>query len=147
MFTVIEAVSIARSREDVFDFLTDGRNRPQWDATVIFEELTSPAPVGVGSTIHTRMRTMGREADFHWRVTEFDPPNRMAIVSTAGLMPTSLTLVFAANGAACDVSAAIEASPAGMLRIVEPMIAESVVSTLGAGLAKAKALLERRALD
>lgn len=147
MFTVTEAISIARSREDVFDFLTDGRNRPQWDATVIFEELTSPAPVGVGSTIHTRMRTMGREADFHWRVTEFDPPNRMAIVSTAGLMPTSLVFEFATTGAECAVSAAIEARPGGMLRLVEPLIAESVGSTLGAGLAKAKALLERQALD
>lgn len=144
MFTVTETVSIARPLQEVFDFLTDGRNRPQWDTTVISEELTSVGPVGVGSTIHTRMRAVGREVDFDWRVTRFDPPARMGVVSTEGLMPTSLLLEFAAVGAGCDVSATIEAEPEGLMRLVEPMIAGAVRSTLATGLARAKALLEER---
>jgi hypothetical protein len=146
MFTVTESVSIDRSPQEVFDFFTDGRNRPRWDETVIFERLTSPEPVGVGSTIHTRMRTMGRESDFDWRVTEFIRPTRMAIVSTAGMLPTSLMFVFSAAADGCQASATIDGRPAGMLRIVEPMIAESVRSTLATGLQRAKALLEERAV-
>lgn len=142
MFTVTETVSIRRSPQGVFDYLTDGRNRPQWDTTVISEELTSAGPVGVGSTIHTRMRAVGRDVDFAWRVTQFDSPTRMGVVSTEGLMPTSLLLEFAAVGAGCDVSATIEAEPEGMMRLVEPMISGSVRSTLATGLARAKVLLE-----
>ncbi len=145
MFTITEFISIARSREEVFDFFTDGRNRPRWDSTVVFEELTSPEPVGVGSTIHTRMRTMGRESDFDWRVTEFDRPTRMAIVSTAGLLSTSLLFTFSTADEQCLANATIEGQPTGMLRLVEPMIAESVRSTLATGLQRAKALLEERA--
>lgn len=144
MFTVTETTSIARPSAEVFDFLTDGRNRPQWDATVISEELTSPPPLGAGSTIHTRMSVLGREVDFDWLVTGFDPPTRMAIVSTEGLVPTSLTLAFASFDEACHVSATIEGEPTGMLRFVEPLIAESVRTTLATGLAKAKAILEER---
>ena len=142
MFTVTETVSIDRSVQDVFDFLSDPGNRPRWDTTVISEELTSPEPVGVGSTIHTRMRAFTREVDFDWRVTQFDPPTRMAVVSTAGLMPTSLRFEFAAAGDGCDVTATIEGEPDGMMRLVEPLIAGGVRSTLAEGLERAKNLLE-----
>lgn len=142
MFTVTESVTVARPPEDVFAFFIDGENRPRWDSTVVFERLTSPGPVGVGSTIHTRMRTMGRESDFEWRVTEFTQPTRMAIVSTAGLFPTSLLFSFAERGGGCHASATIDGSPTGMLRLAEPMIVESVRSTLATGLQRARALLE-----
>jgi hypothetical protein len=142
MFIVTETVSIDRSVQEVFDFLSDPGNRSRWDATVISEELTSPDPVGVGSTIHTRMRAFTREVDFDWRVTQFDAPNRMAVVSTAGLMPTALMFEFAGLGAGCDVTATIEGEPEGLLRAVEPLIAAGVRSTLADGLQRAKALLE-----
>lgn len=142
MFTVTETVSIDRSVEDVFDFLSDGRNRPRWDTTVISEELTSAEPVGVGSTLHTRMRAFAREVDFDWRVTAFDRPDRMSVVSTDGPMPTSLVFEFTAVGDACGVSATIQGEPDGMMRMVEPLISGAVRSTLAEGLARAKALLE-----
>lgn len=142
MFTVTETVSIDRSVQEVFDFLSDPGNRSRWDATVISEELTSPDPVGVGSTIHTRMRAFTREVDFDWRVTQFDAPNRMAVVSTEGLMATSLTFAFAAVGGGCVVTATIEGEPDGLMRMVEPLIAGGVRATLAEGLERAKALLE-----
>ncbi len=142
MFTVTETVSIARSAQDAFDFFTDVSNRPKWDSTVISEELTSPAPVAVGSTIHTRMRAMGREVEFDWRVTQFDEPSRMAVASTAGLMSTSLTFDVTAVGAGCDVNATIAGEPEGMMQLVEPLIAQGVRSTLASGLARAKTMLE-----
>jgi hypothetical protein len=90
------------------------------------------------------MRMMGREVDFDWRVVEFEPPLRMAIVSTAGLLSTSLTMEFSTRGSLCHVRATIDGRPTGMLRIVEPMIAETVRSTLADGLARARALLEEQ---
>ncbi|WP_439591122.1 SRPBCC family protein [Microbacterium sp.] len=143
MFTVSETVTIERPRAEVFDFLIDGRNRPTWDTSVVFEKLTSTGPVGVGSSIHSRLRAMGRESDFHWRVTQFDAPRRMATVSTSGPVQTSLLLEFAEQDASTTVHAAIEVDPTGLLRLVEPVIADNVRSTLVAGLARAKALLER----
>lgn len=142
MFAVTEKVSILRPTTEVFDFLTDGRNRPKWDPTVISEELTSPPPIGVGSTIHTRMRAMSREVDFDWRVTDFDAPTRMAIISTAGILSTTLILELVTVGDDTEVTATIEGAPTGLMRIVEPLIADSVRSTLAVGLARAKALLE-----
>jgi uncharacterized membrane protein len=144
MFTVTESITIARPVDEVFAFLADGRNRAKWDTSVISEELTSPPPLGVGSTLHTRMRVMSREVEFDWRVTRFDSPRRMAIESTAGMLPTSFLLEFTDAGEATGVVATVAGEPRGMLRLGEPMIAESVRATLATGLARAKRLLEER---
>jgi carbon monoxide dehydrogenase subunit G len=142
MFTVTETVAIARSRHDVFAFLTDPGRRAEWDATVISESLTSPPPVRTGSTVHTRMRMMGREVEYEWQITDHDPPTRMAITSTAGMLPTSLVFDLEDAGAGCRVSATIKGQPEGLMRLVEPMIADTVRATLAEGLGRARQLLE-----
>lgn len=142
MFTVVETVEVARSRDVVFAFLTDPGRRPEWDETVISEELTSPPPVRDGSTLRTRMRIMGREVDYEWLVTTYSAPSRMAITSTSGLLPTSLVFDLTEAGARCRVSATMEGSPEGLMRLAEPMIADGVRSTLATGLARARAVLE-----
>ena len=58
MFTSKVSVHISRPRDEVFEFVADARNRPQWDESVDSEELTSPEPIGVGTTVRTRMRSM-----------------------------------------------------------------------------------------
>jgi hypothetical protein len=145
MFTLTETISIERPAQEVFEFLTDSESRSQWDESVVCEELTSPLPVGVGTTIHSRLRAMGRESDFHWRVTQFDSPARMATASTSGPVPTTLVMDFTALGNDCDVSVTIEATPEGLMKLVEPMIREMVRTNLASGLARAKALLEGHA--
>ncbi|MFL2001126.1 SRPBCC family protein [Microbacterium sp. A1-JK] len=142
MFTITEHIDIGRERGEVFAFLTDPANRARWDASVISEELLTPPPVTVGSAIRTRMNVMGRPLTFGWRVTAFHPPQTMAATSTSGTMPTSLRFSFAEHEDGCRVTATIEASPAGMLRLVEPIVAQTASSTLAAGLARARELLE-----
>ncbi|MEI2269685.1 SRPBCC family protein [Microbacterium sp. No. 7] len=140
MFTVTESVTIDRPVTEVFDFFTEGRAR--WDESVISEELTSPPPVGVGSTLHTRMRAVGREVDFDWRVTAYDPGARMAVTSTSGIMATCSDLQFADANGATVVAVRIDAEPTGIMRLAEPMIADSIRSTLSTSLTRAKRMLE-----
>ena len=142
MFTVAEMILIERDPAAVFAYLTDPANRSRWDTSVISEEITSAPPVRPGTTLRTRMRVMGREVEYDWRVTHFEPPVVMAARSSAGIMPTTLRFDFAPRGEACHVRAEIEASPGGMLRFVEPVVADTVRSTLAQGLARAKAQLE-----
>lgn len=60
MFTQQVSVLISRPAKDVFEFIEDARNRPRWDESVDSEELTSPEPIGVGTTVRTTLRSMGR---------------------------------------------------------------------------------------
>jgi hypothetical protein len=84
------AVVISRPRDEVFAFVADARNRPRWDDSVESEELTSPEPIGVGTTVRTRLRSMGRDYEYTWTVVEHQPPDHMTIESTSGPMRTTL---------------------------------------------------------
>lgn len=142
MFTVTESVEIARGAASVFEFLTDPARRAEWDRSVVSERLLSPPPVQTGSAIRTRMSILGRDAEYDWRVTVFEPPAAMALVSTSGMMPTRLRFDIADTADGSRVTATIEGSPEGMLRLAEPIISETVRSTFSESLQRAKALLE-----
>jgi Polyketide cyclase / dehydrase and lipid transport len=103
MFTSSVEVVIARPVDEVFAFVSDARNRPSWDDSVQSEELTSPEPIGVGSTVRTHMRSMGRDYEIDWEIVEHEAPNRQRIESKSG--PFSTTLVYDLTGdTRCDLS-------------------------------------------
>jgi uncharacterized membrane protein len=143
VFTRNVAVVISRPRDEVFAFVADARNRPKWDESVDSEELTSPEPIGVGTTVRTKLTSMGREYEYTWEVVEHDPPDRMRIESTSGPFPTTLTYVLSDapdGGTAVDFSVA--GRPSGPLRLMQPLIARNTQRNLDRGFARLKQLLE-----
>jgi carbon monoxide dehydrogenase subunit G len=139
-------VDIARPRDEVFAFVADARNRPQWDDSVDSEELTSPEPIAVGTTVRTRLRSMGREYVYTWEVTEHQPPERMTIESTSGPMRTTLDYVLAAHDGGTEVRFSITGRPSGPLRVFQALIARTTQRNLDRGFARLKTLLETGAV-
>lgn len=142
MFTRNVTVTIARPLDEVFEFVADARNRPRWDESVDSEELTSPEPIRVGTTVRTRMRSMGREYEYTWEIVEHEPPNRMTVESTSGPFPTTLAFRFSGQDAATSVEASVTCRPSGLLRLFQPLIARTTQKNLDRGYARLKLLLE-----
>ena len=144
MFTERAQVVVARPPAEVFGFVADARNRPLWDDGVESEELTSPEPIAVGSTLRTRMRSMGRELEFLWRIVEHDPPNRVRVESTSGPFPTMLVWEVAEHPEGSRASFAITGSPGGAMRLLQPLIARSTAKNLERTFPRLKEVLESR---
>ena len=142
MFTRRVSVVIARPRDEVFAFIEDARNRPQWDDSVDSEELTSPEPIGVGTTIRTKLRSMGREYQYDWRITEHEPPRRVTVESTSGPFPTTLVFDLSEQGAGTLVEFAVTGRPGGALRLLQPLIARNTQQNLDRGFPRLKEVLE-----
>jgi carbon monoxide dehydrogenase subunit G len=142
MFTSRASTLISRRVEDVFAFIEDARNRPRWDDSIDSEELTSPEPIGVGTTVRTTLRSMGREYVYTWEVIEHRPPTRMTIESTSGPFPTTLVYELAEREGATQVDFAISARPAGLLRLFQAMIARNTQKNLDRSFARLKQALE-----
>ena len=128
----------------VFAFVEDARNRPRWDESVTSEELTSPEPIGAGTTVRTKLSSMGREYEYTWEVTEHVPPNRMTIESTSGPFPTTLAYRLEGREGGASVDFAVTGRPTGMLRLLQPLIARNTQANLDRGFARLKELLETR---
>ena len=142
MFTSSVAVVIARPPDEVFAFVSDARNRPSWDDSVDSEELTSLEPIGVGSTVRTRMRSMGRDYEIDWEVVEHEPPTRQRIESTSGPFSTTLVYELAGDGDGTSVHFSVTGRPTGLLRLVQPLIARTSQRNLDQGFSRLKGVLE-----
>jgi carbon monoxide dehydrogenase subunit G len=142
MFTRKVSVLISRPLDEVFAFVEDARNRPRWDDSVISEELTSPEPIGVGTTVRTVLSSMGREYEYSWEVTEHQPPTRMTIESTSGPFPTTLAYQLAARDGGTWVDFSVTGRPAGLLRLFQPLIARTTQANLDRGFPRLKQVLE-----
>jgi carbon monoxide dehydrogenase subunit G len=143
MFTRSVSVSIDRPLDEVFAFVADARNRPSWDASVDSEELTSTGPIGVGTTVRTRFRSMGRPYEYTWEVVEHQAPTRQVIESTSGPFPTRLAYQLtggAEGGTRVDFS--VTGRPTGLMRLLQPLVARNTQENLDAGFLRLKELLE-----
>ncbi len=147
MFTRKVEVLISRPQNEVFKFVADARNRPQWDQSVETEELTSPEPIGVGSTVRTRLRSMGRDYEYTWEIVEHEPPTRVTIESTSG--PFSTTLAFRLSGRGADtwLEFSVTGRPSGLLRLLQPLIARNTQANLDRNFPRLKRILEAPRTD
>ncbi|MEY9850141.1 SRPBCC family protein [Streptacidiphilus sp. MAP5-3] len=68
---------------EVFAYLARPENLPRWNYALGHTEQTSPGPIGVGST-YRQTRTIPRPAEEHFRVSEYDPPNLLAMDGNFG---------------------------------------------------------------
>ncbi len=71
-------ITIARSDEDVFDFVADECNEPQYNLRMTHAEKISPGPIGVGTRFHAVMTGMGPAAEMIIEYTAYDRPKRLA---------------------------------------------------------------------
>ena len=142
MFTKTVSVQISRAPDEVFAFVADARNRPLWDESVDSEELTSPEPIGVGSTVRTRLRSMGRDYVLTWEIAEHEPPLRQTIESTSGPFPTTLEYRLRPEGDGTLVEFSLTGRPSGMLRLLQPLIARTTQKNLERSFPRLKRVLE-----
>ena len=142
MFTRSVSVEIGRPPDEVFAFVADARNRPLWDESVDTEELTSPEPIGLGSTVRTGLRSMGRDYVLTWRIAEHEPPSRQTIESTSGPFPTTLVYRLSGQGGGTLVEFSVTGRPSGVLRLLQPVIARGTQRNLDRGFPRLKQYLE-----
>jgi carbon monoxide dehydrogenase subunit G len=142
MFTKRISVHISRPPDEVIAFVADARNRPLWDESVDTEELTTPEPIGVGSTVRTGLRSMGREHVLTWEIVEHEPPRRQTIESTSGPFATTLAYQLTAQDGGTLAEFSVTGRPTGMLRLLQPLIARNTQKNLDRGFPRLKHVLE-----
>lgn len=142
MFTAIAQVQVQRPIAKVFEFVEDARNRPLWDDTVISEEITSALPITVGTTVRTRLRSMGREYAYTWVVVDHRAPERMTIESVTGPLPTTLEFTLTGDDSQTLVGFTVTGRPTGIMRLMQPIIARTAQRNLARNFEALGRLLE-----
>jgi uncharacterized protein YndB with AHSA1/START domain len=79
----IQSTTVKRPADDVFRYLTNPTNVPQWSAVVAdVEELRAPQGVAVGTKVRANLHVLGMNLTVQGEVTEFEPQERRAVLQT-----------------------------------------------------------------
>jgi uncharacterized protein YndB with AHSA1/START domain len=138
-------ITVNRPARDVFDYLADGTHNRAWRSGVLEIERTSAAE-GEGATYRQVLAGPGgRRIDGDYRVTAYEPPSRLAFHVTAGpARPAGVFELTENPDRTTRVRFALDLAPAGLMKLMAPMIARQMRREV-AQLDALKAVLERPA--
>ncbi|MGI9607018.1 MAG: SRPBCC family protein [Acidimicrobiales bacterium] len=143
MIDVLVTTEIARDPADVFAFLSDSSNNPQWQKGMKSCAWTSEPPIGLGSTYDQQASFMGRAILSSFEVTEFEPGRKVRIKTTKSTMPLDITRsVDPSPSGLSIVTANIRGGPEGLMRFLDPLAQRMVKKSVTADYSRLKELLE-----
>ena len=86
MASVSGTVLIDRPRDDVFAYVSDYENDPQWRSGVSGMLHDPPGRVSIGVRTHEVMRFMGRDMATESEVVEYEPGRKIAFRTISGAL-------------------------------------------------------------
>jgi hypothetical protein len=145
MAEIKTTVQIDRPREDVFAYVTDLRNAPEW-STELLRRTFEGDQVAVGTTGVDELRALGRVLVTPWEVTAYSPPRAVEIEFGGALSATSrFTFDEAESGASTIMTCITDLRLRGPLRILTPLLAMDARRADAAQFRKAKEIIEGNA--
>lgn len=137
MPVVEESVVIARSPEEVFDYLVQAANLPEWDSSIVEAEQVGAEPVGVRTRWRGTSKILGRRFRWVTEITEFDRPRRSSSRSVEGTLQFAVTVLVepADGGARFTYRVDAESGLGGVFgRIADPIVERAQARTVRANL-------------
>ncbi|HWJ44315.1 MAG TPA: SRPBCC family protein [Gaiellaceae bacterium] len=133
-------VRIARPVADVFAYLTDVRNVPEWQESALSAEW-----IEEGKRFRERRSFLGRSAELELEVSEFEQDRRFDVRTMKAPVPLEIHHTFAAVDGGPQQKLTAEAKLSGALRFAGGMAKSQAERQFRNDLQHLKDLLENRA--
>jgi len=141
---VEESVEINRPVEEVYDYVANPENLPEWAGTVIETRQDTPGPLLKGSTFTTVGKFLGRRFETPFEVTAHEHNRRHSHKSTGGPIPQEWILTFEETAGGTRVTELVEGEPGGFFGLAGPLLERVGRRQFRADLENLKDLLEAR---
>jgi len=146
MATVVFSTQIARTPADVFAVLTDVSKNAAWSKTSVSGRLTSPPPVGLGSTAHEVSRFLGKTIEVDSTIVAFVPDQTFSFVTRTGPFPFRGSFTTASVAPGTLLTSEFVAEPTGPLRFADRLLGSLIRRRFETDLANLKRLMEANEL-
>jgi hypothetical protein len=134
-------VTINRPPAEVFAFLADLENLPQWNYAIRETQKISPGPPGIGS-VYTQTRSLPTPSVETLAITDYELEKTLSIRGGFGLLSGRSTYRLDAIGAATQLTNCMELSATGATAIVALFATAQVKAAVAANLGVLKAIVE-----
>jgi uncharacterized membrane protein len=135
-------VTINRPVDEVFRFVSDGRNAKHWRSGVLDVDLVSGS--GVGARYSQGVRGPGgRRIAADYEITEFIPNEKIAFAATAGPVRPTGSFTFEGMGTGTILTFRLDAELGGLQKLLMGGMVQSTMNAEMGALDQIKDLLER----
>lgn len=148
MPTVEKSVVIARPATEVWDYLMDAENWPNWDNTVVESRQITDGSVGVGTRWQGVTRVLGKHINWTAEFTEYDAPKKSTAKSVEGPLTFTLTTLCDAEEQGTRVTHRLESESGlgGVFgRMADPIVTKAYGRSIQASLENLADLLDHQA--
>ncbi|MFQ5399404.1 MAG: SRPBCC family protein [Anaerolineae bacterium] len=141
MYTFKHSVFINRPVQEVWEFVSDLTNHPQFGSMATVER-SSDGPPGVGSTYRSVSRFLGRTIESTSETTGWEPPNKFSSKSVEGPIAFQDQWEFADEDSGTLVTLSGEAEMGGFFKIAEGIVGKQIDKQITTDLGALKLMLE-----
>ncbi len=142
MIRIEHSTVICRPVEDVFAVVSDVEGWPRWNKTARVAHITSPGPVGLGTTFRLEGAILGRAVDANHEVTAYEQDRVFAAKTLSGPFLATGTYTFAPVPEGTRVDVVVEGEPAGVARFGAAMLTPAIRKQVETQQGHLKELLE-----
>jgi uncharacterized membrane protein len=143
MITNVKSTMINRPIEQVFAYVSDFQNNPQWQNALLETRRLTEGPLGVGTEFTGVRKFMGRKMESVLQFTTYEPNKEIVYKSVSG-QPFEGSFLFEATGEGTKLTSVLKLQTGGLLGLAEPLIAANVERESEANYSDLKALLENQ---
>jgi carbon monoxide dehydrogenase subunit G len=133
-------VSVNRPAEEVFAYLADVRNLPQWQQGVV--ETRPQGDPGVGSRFIEVRSFLGKRMESTIEIVEYEPSRLFTIKVIEGPIPFEVRHTLEPDGEGTRVRVVGEGEPGGFFKLAEGLVTRQVQKAAEKDFAKLKQVLE-----
>ncbi|MDO9084778.1 MAG: SRPBCC family protein [Anaerolineaceae bacterium] len=137
-------IVIQRPVAEVFAFVSDLSNGPQWQTGLLESRNQTQGSLGIGSKFASVRKFLGRKVEGLVEITEYEPNSKFVIKSASGTAPFEETYLFEPTSNGTKLSTVFELHTSGLMGLAEPMIVGSLKREMDADFGDLKDLLETR---
>jgi uncharacterized membrane protein len=142
MTTFQNSILINRPLEEVFGFLSNAENDPQWRSGAVEVRRTSEGPVGVDSTWSSVGHLLGQRIEYEMECTEYEANWKYSVKSQSGSFPFESRATFELVAGATGINLEAVADLGGLFSLAEPLLTHLVKRQFQADLANLKDIME-----
>ncbi|UCH59176.1 MAG: SRPBCC family protein [Anaerolineales bacterium] len=135
-------VFINRSPQDVFDYINEPSNSPNYQSGTKSASWTSDGPIGVGSTWKTTANLLGREMEAEMQITDWQPPSQTTFKAISGPIPVEVTAKVEPQEGGTLLTFSGKVELGGFFKLAEGLAAKQLENQMNADNQRLKKLLE-----
>ena len=137
-----KSIVIQRPIEEVFAYVSDLQNGPQWQSALLEARRTTEGPLGIGTKFTSVRKFMSQKMEASIEFVAYEPNHKFAIKSTSGSTPFEQSFLFESTAEGTRLTTILELQTSGLMGLADPLISNSLRREMDASFGDLKDLLE-----